>query len=209
MENTEHILPIILFALTLWLKCAAVGLVIGAAAGAAQVFFGRWHPAWGARPGTWFSGPFFSGVACGVLLALIVVPPQFAANPLWLVLCLVVTGFNAALAAGVVAFLSRNYNSAAASNAKRLSRRHAKTKTGRIADWEEDVRGIFRGSHTTEATPPQRPHNPSQSSSPRTKTKLPPERFPGGAPITKAVNYAGKPQILKGSSDKSTPPPAQ
>lgn len=186
------------FGLALWLKCALAGVALGAAIAATQIFPGRWHPAWAQRLVYWFSCPLFAGVAAGVLMALRGVPPSSEARLFWLILCMVITGFTAVLAAGAVAYLSRNYDPKAASKAKRVSRRSLSRATSRAEAWEDKLRALFRAAPATAPQTPPTPNtrgdSPATADRPGQKAQLPPERHPPNEVTVRLPHYAGKPK---------------
>ena len=103
MDGSEQAVQAGFFGLSLWLKCGLAGTAVGAAVAMAQVFPGRWHPAWAQRLLYWFSCPLFAGLATGVVIALRGVPPLASARTFWLILCLVIGGVTSTAAAAAVA----------------------------------------------------------------------------------------------------------
>jgi hypothetical protein len=190
-----------LFGLGLWLKCALAGAGVGAVVAAAQVFSGRWHPAWATRLIYWFSCPFFAGLATGVVLALRSVPPLAPARGLWLILCLVIGAFTATVAAAAVAYFSRNYDPNAASKSKRVSRRARGQRHDAPDTWEDRLRSIFRPEPTADEAQPKAPGDEKlksgQAMIPGMRGKLPPERFPGKSELAKPPHYAGHPRQVR------------
>jgi len=189
-----------LFGLALWLTCALAGVGVGAAVAAAQIFLGRWHPAWAAKLVYWFSCPFFAGLATGVLLALKNVPPLAEARTFWLLLCLVIVGFTAVVAAGVVAYLSRNYHPNAVTKAKRVSRRSTDGNSSRASEWEDRLRSLFRPAPTPEANQEAAAMSSAKrvpSTIPGQKGKLPPARFPTDSALAQPSHYAGHPRQVR------------
>lgn len=215
METADQAVQAGLFGLTLWLKCALVGAAVGAAVAAAQIFPGRWHPAWAQKLIYWFSCPLLAGITCGVLMALQSVPPQSEARAFWLVLCLVIGGFTALITAGALAYLTRNYDPNAVSKAKRASRRPSSTRSPQRGNWDERLRGLFRPNNALEggqSRPLQQSQVPGTGSSkgpatiPGQKAKLPPERFPVGSGLVKPPHYAGNPREARPSQGKLEKP---
>ena len=190
-----------LFGLALWLKCALAGVGIGAVVAAAQVFSGRWHPAWATRLIYWFSCPLFAGLATGVVLALKNVPPLAPARGFWLILCLVIGAFTATGAAAAVAYFSRNYDPNAANKSKRVSRRARGQRQNAAENWEDRLRSIFRPEMTTDEVQPKA-HGDAKAGSgkgvtPGLRGKLPPERFPAKSELAKPPHYAGHPRQVR------------
>jgi len=190
-----------LFGLGLWLKCALAGVVIGTLVAAAQVFSGRWHPAWATRLIYWFSCPFFAGLATGVVLALKSVPPLAPARGFWLILCLVIGAFTATIAAATIAYFSRNYDPNATNKAKRVSRRATGRRHGAPENWEDRLRSIFSPVTTTDEAQPKA-HGGKRAGSgkgvtPGLRGKLPPERFPSKSELAKPPHYAGHPRQVR------------
>lgn len=200
MDGTEQAVQTGIFGIALWLKCALAGSAVGAAVAAAQVFPGRWHPAWAQRLVYWFSCPLFAGLAIGVVVALRGVPPLSGARTLWLILCLVIGGFTSLLAAAAIAFLSKNYDPEVASKSKRVSKRAARKVTSRTEEWEDRLRSLFRPPPTAKPVETELSATAKQSNSstvarpiPGQRAKLPPERYPLSEAKVKVPNYAGKP----------------
>lgn len=190
-----------IFGLGLWLKCALAGAGVGAAVAAAQVFSGRWHPAWATRLIYWFSCPFFAGLASGVVLALKSVPPLAPARGFWLILCLVIGAFTATVASAAVAYLSRNYDPNAASKSKRVSRRARVQRQDAADNWEDRLRSIFRPEPTADDVQ-AKPSGDDKAKSgqaviPGMRGKLPPERFPAKSELAKPPHYAGHPRQVR------------
>jgi len=209
MEGTEQAVQTGFFGIALWLKCALAGTAVGAAVAAAQIFPGRWHPAWARRLIYWFSCPLFAGLATGVVVALRGVPPLSGARPLWLLLCLVIGCFTSLAAAGAVAFLSRNYDPDAAGKSKRISKRAGRSVISRAEEWEDRLRALFRppsatqpGNKEVEARESPKSGSKSAKAIPGQRAELPPARHPPGAIRVKAPLYAGKPQIPPPDSDQ-------
>jgi len=199
-----------IFGLSLWLKCALAGAGIGAVVAAAQVFSGRWHPAWAARLIYWFSCPFFAGLATGVVLALKSVPPLAPARGFWLILCLVIGAFTATVAAAAVAYFSRNYDPNAASKSKRVSRRAKGQRQDAPDNWEDRLRSIFRPEPPADELP-TKAHGDEKAGSgkaviPGLRGKLPPERFPAQSELAKPPHYAGHPRQVRLSHGKLEKP---
>jgi hypothetical protein len=199
-----------LFGLGLWLTCALAGTAVGAAVAAAQIFSGRWHPAWAAKLVYWFSCPFFAGITTGVLLALKSVPPLAPARTFWLLLCLVIGAITATLAAGAVAYLSKNYDPNAACKAKRISRRARIQGLVTTNHWEDRLRAVFRPEPTAEtdssAAVAKGQNVNSQPTVPGQRAKLPPERFAVKSELAKPPHYAGHPrQVVSGRSKLQNP----
>lgn len=206
MEGTEQVVQTGFFGLALWLKCALAGTAVGAAVAAAQVFPGRWHPAWAQRLVYWFSCPLFAGLATGVIVALRGVPPLSDARAFWLILYLVIGGFTALAGAGAVAFLSKNYDPDVVNKSKRVSRRSSRRVVTPIERWEERLRILFRPPPTAQSAVEQsgehagKPnHGRATSTAPGQRAKLPPERYPLSEVSVRVPRYAGKPL--------RTPPP--
>lgn len=200
MEGTEQVVQTGFFGLALWLKCALAGTAVGAAVAAAQVFPGRWHPAWAQRLAYWFSCPLFAGLATGVIIALRGVPPLSDARAFWLILCLLIGAFTALVGAGAVAFLSKNYDPDVINKSKRAARRSSRRVISPIEHWEDKMRSLFRPVPTTEsasAQPEENANGPFRareaSSIPGQKAKLPPERYPQSEVNVRVPRYAGKP----------------
>jgi len=188
------------FGIALWLKCALAGTVVGATVAGAQVFSGRWHPAWARRLAYWFSCPIFAGLATGVIIALRGVPPLSDARAFWLVLCLVIGAFTALVGAATVAFLSRNYDPDVIDKSKRATRRSSRETVSNAEKWEEKLRLLFRPPPTAESASAQSDENaggPSRvrevSTIPGQKAKLPPERYPVGEVKVRVPHFPGKP----------------
>ena len=190
-----------IFGLGLWLKCALAGAGIGAVVAAAQVFSGRWHPAWATRLMYWFSCPLFAGLATGVVLALKSVPPLAPARGFWLILCLVIGAFTATVAAAVVAYFSRNYDPNAANKSKRVSRRAKGQRQDAHENWEDRLRSIFRPETTTDEVQAKASGSEKAGSGkaviPGMRGKLPPERFPAKSALAKPPHYAGHPRQVR------------
>lgn len=190
-----------LFGLGLWLACAALGTAIGAAVAAAQIFPGRWHPAWAANLLYWFSCPFFAGLAGGVILALRSIPPSAQGRAFWLLLCLVIGGVTAIVAAASVAYVSRNYDPNAVSKSKRISQRSRTGQPPRARDWEDRLRKVFRPRPSADNEDKQpkgtTAGNASRSSTPGQRAKLPPARFSSDSPLAKPPHYAGHPRKIR------------
>ena len=199
MDGTEQAVQTGFFGLALWLKCGLAGTVVGAAVAAAQVFPGRWHPAWAQRLLYWFSCPLFAGLATGVVIALRGVPPLASARTFWLILCLVIGGVASTAAAAAVAFLSKNYDPDVVSKSKRVSRRSPRRVVSPIDQWEDHLRRLFRPPPTAESSARTRQESgklspiPETSSTPSRKVKLPPERYPLSEVSVRVPRYAGKP----------------
>jgi hypothetical protein len=211
MDVAGHAGHTVLFGLGLWLACAALGTGIGAAVAAAQIFPGRWHPAWAANLFYWFSCPFFAGLASGVILALTSVPPLAGGRAFWLLLCLIIGSFTAVVAAGAVAYLSRNYDPNAAGKSKRISERSRTGKPRRAGDWEDRLRKLFRPGPTAESE--QNPAkgakaaNGGMSSVAGQKAEIPPARFPSDSPLSKKPpHYAGHPRRVRVGQSKLEQP---
>jgi hypothetical protein len=191
-----------IFGLGLWLKCALAGAGIGALVAAAQVFSGRWHPAWATRLIYWFSCPFFAGLAAGVVLALKSVPALAPARGFWLILCLVIGAFTATVAAAVVAYFSRNYDRPNAANkSMRVSRRAKGQRHDAPENWEDRLRSIFRPEMTADEVQPNasvdRKARSGKAVTPGLRGKLPPERFPAKSELAKPPHYAGHPRQVR------------
>ena len=200
MDGTEQAVQTGVFGIALWLKCALAGTAVGATVAAAQVFPGRWHPAWARRLAYWFSCPLFAGLATGVIIALRGVPPLSDARAFWLVLCLVIGAFTALVGAAAVAFLSRNYDPDVIDKSKRATRRSSRRDVSSLEQWEDKMRVLFRPPPTAESASAQADENaggPSRargaSTIPGQKAKLPPERYPAGEVKVRVPHYAGKP----------------
>jgi hypothetical protein len=201
-----------LFGMGLWLTCALAGVAVGATVAAAQIFPGRWHPAWAAKLLYWFSCPFFAGLTVGVLLALKNVPPLAPARTFWLVLCLVIGAVTAILAAGTVAYFSRNYDPNAVSKSKRVSRR-ARAQGQIVTDnWEDRMRAVFRPEPATETNTPaaasKTQNNSFPSTMPGQRAKLPPARLHAKSELTKPPHYAGHPRQVRLGQEKLKKPGA-
>lgn len=190
-----------LFGIGLWLKCALAGAGVGAVVAAAQVFSGRWHPAWAAKLIYWFSCPFVAGLATGVVLALKSVPPLAPARGFWLILCLVIGAFTATVASAAVAYFSRNYDPNAVSKSKRVSRRARVHRQDTADTWEDRLRSIFRPAPTANDAQPKTPGDAKakggQTVVPGIRGSLPPERFPAKSDLAKPPHYAGHPRPVR------------
>jgi len=200
MDGTEQAVQTGVFGIALWLKCALAGTVVGATVAGAQVFSGRWHPAWARRLAYWFSCPIFAGLATGVIIALRGVPPLSNARAFWLVLCLVIGAFTALVGAAAVAFLSRNYDPDVIDKSKRATRRSSRRGVSSLEQWEDKMRSLFRPPPTAESASAQAEENadgPSRvrevSTIPGQKAKLPPERYPVGEVKVRVPHFPGKP----------------
>lgn len=199
MDGSEQAVQAGFFGLSLWLKCGLAGTAVGAAVAVAQVFPGRWHPAWAQRLLYWFSCPLFAGLATGVVIALRGVPPLASARTFWLILCLVIGGVTSTAAAAAVAFLSRNYDPDVVSKSKRVARRSSRRAISPVDRWEDNLRALFRPPPTADDS-----QQTSQSQGRLTttrdpmstagqKAKLPPERYPLSEVSVRVPQYAGKP----------------
>lgn len=199
-----------IFGLGLGLKCALAGAGIGAVVASAQVFSGRWHPAWAARLIYWFSCPFFAGLATGVVLALKSVPPLAPARGFWLILCLVIGAVTATVAAAAVAYFSRNYDPNATNKSKRVSRRAKGQRHDAPENWEDRLRSIFRPEMATDQVQPKA-HGDEKTGRgkaviPGVRGKLPPERFAAKSELAKPPHYAGHPRQVRLSHGKLEKP---
>lgn len=206
MEFIKYAMQTMLFGLGLWLKCSIVGGMAGGSVAAAQIFIGKWHPAWVPRLFSWFAFPLCTGFTSGVVMALISIPPLSAGRFFWLIFCLVASSIAAAFVAGALASLTRNYNLKIVKTARHNLRRSSRSSGGRMAQWDNRLRTLFRASPNADAMAPthrkRRLHPPIAQQ----KIKLPPERFPSSpSTATKATHYAGHPrgdQIRQGKSEK-------
>lgn len=200
-----------LFGFALCLKCALIGAGIGAAMAAVQIFPGRWHPAWAHNLLYWFSSPLFAGLAGGVLLALKVIPAMAKGRLLWLLLCLLIASFTAILAAGALAYLTRNHDPGATSKTRRMTRRHTGARRSHAAEWQNRVRSLFRPSQAiqrTEETNTIFAVKDAAAPIRGQKATLPPPRFPSGPQVPKPPHYAGHPRkISLGRSKPDTSAP--
>lgn len=200
MDGMEQAVQTGVFGFALWLRCALAGAVVGSAVAVAQVFPGQWHPAWARRLVHWFSCPLFAGVAIGVVVALRGVPPLSDARMFWLILCLTVSGFTALAGAGIVAYLSRNYDPDVASKSRRASRRNQTDPISRAYEFEDRVRALFRPPPTAEKVMEQRQsasqrsgtsHRPATTAGQR--AVLPPERQPMEKLSARVPVFPGRP----------------
>lgn len=214
MEVAQQAGNTALFGIGLWLFCALAGLLVGAAVAAIQIFPGRWHPAWAMHLSYWFSCPLFAGLACGVVLALKNVPPLSNARTFWLLLCMIIAGFTALIAAAAVAYLTKGYELKAAAKARQMARRNSRRATSRVEDWEDRLRSFFKplpAGPNTEQPPPDdeaRSRGSSRRSFvvPGQKAQLPPERYPSEDNSRKAPTYAGNPREIRKGQGKLDEP---
>lgn len=200
MDGTDQALQTGFFGLGLWFKCALAGTTTGAAVAIAQVFPGRWHPAWARRLIHWFVCPLFAGLAVGVVIALRGVPPLSEARLLWLVLCLAVTGTTALASACAVAFLSRNHDPDVVSKSKRAARRSSMQYLTRAAEWENRLRALFRPPPTAAAVEKEFSKRAAKSTSPTLaasvpgqRVTLPPARGPQNEVMVRVPTFPGRP----------------
>lgn len=193
----------------IWLIGAGLGALAGAAVAAAQIFPGRWHPAWAANLLDWFSCPFFAGLAAGVVLALKHIPPLAEARTLGFIVCLVTCGITAVLGASAVAYWSRNYHPGAATKFKRASQRSKSEKPAKSAERIEKLRYFFRPGENAEniATVGRSTSSPDGASTTQgQKAKLPPPRFPIDSPLARLPHYAGHPRRVLSEGNKLSNP---
>lgn len=214
MEVAQQAGNTALFGLGLWLVCALVGVLVGAAVAAVQIFPGRWHPAWAVHLAYWFSCPLLAGLASGVVLALKNVPALSEARTFWLLLCMIITGFTALLAAAAFAYLTRDHESKAADKAKQMSRQRPSRGASRTEEWEDRVRSFFKPRTTplqAQESPPDHGTRSRRSKQrklivPGQRAELPPERYPAEATPVKPPPYAGHPRGMRKTQGKFDEP---
>jgi hypothetical protein len=116
------------------------------------------------------------------------------------------------VAAGAVAYLSRNYDPNAVSKAKRVSRRSRGENISRATEWEDRLRSFFRPALTEETNQNEAPAMSAkreQTTIAGRKAKLPPARFPTDSALARPPHYAGHPRQARAGGGRLEKPPKE